>query len=90
MSEEEFPNYDGEHLGSLIISTEADVGDIVPYLVTSHGVYYEVEIVQVVCPACGESFKGTKRDAGGFIAGHQAYHEFENIQDLMLKSMGGV
>ena len=31
----------------------------------------------------------SKRGAGGFVAGHQAYHEFENAQDLMIQGMGG-
>jgi hypothetical protein len=39
---------------------------------------------------CGEEFIGTKRDAGGFIAGHRAYHEHENMSDLIAESMGGV
>lgn len=72
------------------IFSTMQIGDIIPKIITPTGIYYDTEIVQVSCPACGEIFKGTKRDAGGFIAGHQAYHEFENIQDLMLKSMGGV
>lgn len=79
-----------DNVGKLIQAGEVDTGDIIPFVITSTGIHYECEIVQVSCPACGEIFKGTKRDAGGFIAGHQAYHEFENIQDLMLKSMGGV
>ena len=69
---------------------DVEVGDVISAIVTETGIYYDCEVVQVTCPACGESFKGTKRDAGGFIAGHQAYHEFNNIQDLMIKSMGGV
>ena len=38
---------------------------------------------------CIKEFLGTKRHAGGFIAGHQAYHEFENKSDLIMASMGG-
>ena len=72
------------------MNDDREIGDIISKIVTPTGSYYDCEIVQVLCPACAESFRGTKRDAGGFIAGHQAYHEFENIQDLMVKSMGGV
>jgi hypothetical protein len=79
-----------DSVGKLIQAGELDIGDIVPIVITPTGNQYDCEIVQVSCPACGETFKGTKRDAGGFIAGHQAYHEFENIQDLMIKSMGGI
>jgi len=79
-----------DRVGELIQAGELDIGDIVPIVITRTGIQYDCEIVQVSCPACGETFKGTKRDAGGFIAGHQAYHEFENVQDLMIKSMGGI
>ena len=68
----------------------SEIGDIISEIVTQTGVYYDCEIVQISCPACGESFKGIKRDAGGFIAGHQAYHEFENAHDLIITSLGGV
>ena len=68
--------------------TEADVGDILD-LICQDGVYKRAEIVKVFCPACGEEFIGTKRHAGGFIAGHQAFHEFENSQDAIMISMGG-
>ena len=68
--------------------TEADVGEILD-LICQDGVYQRAEIVKVFCPACGEEFIGTKRHAGGFIAGHQAYHEFENQQDVMMMQMGG-
>jgi len=56
---------------------------------TDEGVSIDAEIVRVYCPACGEEFIGTKRGAGGFIAGHEAYHEFVNRQDLIITSMGG-
>tara|TARA_R100000152_G_C6710245_1_gene138013 strand:- start:321 stop:566 length:246 start_codon:yes stop_codon:yes gene_type:complete len=68
--------------------SEADVGDILD-LIAQDGVYKRAEIVKVFCPACGEEFIGTKRHAGGFIAGHQAFHEFENSQDAIMISMGG-
>ena len=45
--------------------------------------------MKVACPACGEDFIGTKKHAGGFIAGHRAFHEFENDMDVMITRMGG-
>ena len=58
--------------------------------ISSDGFYLQAEIVKVVCPACLEHFLGTKRHAGGFIAGHRAYHEFENSQDTIIHQMGGL
>ena len=68
---------------------EADIGTI-QTIGTAEGTCIEAEIVRVHCPACGEEFIGTKRGAGGFVAGHQAYHEFHNAQDLILRALGGV
>jgi len=68
---------------------EEDVGNIVN-VISTDGFYKQAEIVKVVCPACLEEFLGTKRHAGGFIAGHRAYHEFENSMDTMLEQMGGI
>ncbi len=69
--------------------SEEDVGEIMD-VISTDGYYKQAEIVQVSCPACGEEFLGTKRHAGGFIAGHRAYHEFENAQDTIVKQMGGI
>lgn len=68
---------------------EEDVGNIVN-VISTDGFYKQAEIVKVVCPACLEEFLGTKRHAGGFIAGHRAYHEFENSMDTLLEQMGGI
>jgi|TARA_R100001509_G_scaffold92182_1_gene53260 hypothetical protein len=68
---------------------EGDLGEIINVICTD-GYYPQAEIVEVSCPACGEKFLGTKRHAGGFIAGHKAFHEFENSMDLYLDSVGGV
>jgi len=68
---------------------EDDVGKIMS-VISTDGYYLQAEIVRVCCPACGEEFLGTKRHAGGFIAGHRAYHEFENSQDTMVEQMGGI
>ena len=48
------------------------------------------EIVKVTCPHCGEEFLGTKRHAGGFVAGHEAYHRFEHRQDVIAVELGGI
>ena len=68
--------------------TEDDLEKIMDVLCTD-GFYQQAQIVKVTCPACGEAFLGTKRHAGGFIAGHKAYHEFENQIDVMINEMGG-
>ena len=69
--------------------TEEDIGEILT-VISTDGYYKQAQIVRVSCPACSEQFLGTKRHAGGFIAGHRAYHEFENEQDLRVTQMGGV
>jgi len=69
--------------------TEEDIGNITNIIATD-GYYKQATIVKVTCPACGEEFMGTKRHAGGFIAGHKAYHEFENEMDLLVNNLGGV
>ncbi len=68
---------------------EEDVGNIVN-VISTDGFYKQAEIVKVVCPACLEEFLGTKRHAGGFIAGHRTFHKFENSMDTMLEQMGGI
>ena len=68
--------------------TEDDLDKIMT-VISTDGYYLQAEIVKVTCPACGEEFLGTKRHAGGFIAGHQAYHEFQNNQDVLMVQMGG-
>jgi|TARA_R100000278_G_scaffold25460_1_gene23527 hypothetical protein len=68
--------------------TEDDLDKIMT-VISTDGYYLQAEIVKVTCPVCGEEFLGTKRHAGGFIAGHQAYHEFQNNQDALMVQMGG-
>ena len=67
--------------------TEEDLDKIMT-IISTDGYYLQAEIVKVTCPVCGEEFLGTKRHAGGFIAGHQAYHEFQNNQDVLMVQMG--
>ena len=69
--------------------TEEDLDKIMT-IISTDGYYLQAEIVKVTCPACGEEFLGTKRHAGGFIAGHEAYHNFVNSQDLLIQGMGGI
>jgi hypothetical protein len=69
--------------------TEDDIDKVIDVLSTD-GFYPQAAIVKVTCPSCGEAFLGTKRHAGGFVAGHQTYHEFENRFDVMVSDMGGV
>ncbi len=68
--------------------TEDDLDKIMT-VISTDGYYLQAEIVKVTCPVCGEEFLGTKRHAGGFIVGHQAYHEFQNNQDVLMVQMGG-
>ena len=68
--------------------SEEDIGHILTIIATD-GYYKQAEIVRVVCPVCGEEFLGTKRHAGGFVAGHRAYHEFENSIDVIIENLGG-
>ena len=46
--------------------------DEVMNVISTDGYYQQAEIVKVTCPVCGEEFLGTKRHAGGFIAGHRS------------------
>lgn len=69
--------------------TEEDIG-MISNVIATDGYYLQAEIVKVCCPACGEEFLGTKRHAGGFIAGHRAYHDFENSMDVIIENLGGV
>jgi len=79
------------------MSEDSDIHDLseedldkIMTVISTDGYYLQAEIVKVSCPACGEEFLGTKRHAGGFIAGHEAYHNFENSQDTIIASLGGV
>ena len=76
---------DDEEIDNL---TEEDIGQITNIIATD-GYYIQAEIVKVSCPACGEEFMGTERHAGGFIAGHRAFHEFENEMDVIIQKLGG-
>ena len=69
--------------------TEEAIGHI-QNIIATDGYYIQAEIVKVCCPACGEEFLGTKRHAVGFIAGHRAFHEFENSMDVIIENLGGV
>ena len=62
--------------------TEEEIGLIMDVIATD-GYYKQAMIVKVVCPVCFEEFLGTKRHAGGFIAGHRAYHEFDDNSNIL-------
>ena len=47
------------------------------------------EIVQVTCPVCGEEFIGSKREAGGFLSGHEVYHKHELAFAVVIDELGG-
>ena len=47
------------------------------------------EVVQTTCPVCGEEFIGTKREAGGFLSGHEVYHRHEMAMAVVVDEMGG-
>ncbi len=79
----------GEEDSEIDSLIEEDVGNIMN-VISTDGFYLQAEVVKVTCPACLEEFLGTKRHAGGFIAGHRAYHEFENNQDSIVEQMGGI
>ena len=89
MSEEEKKRVKAEDDSEIEGLSEEDIGKYITVIATD-GYYRQAQIVKVSCPACGEEFLGTKRHAGGFIAGHQAYHEFENAQDMRVEQMGGI
>ena len=78
----------GKEDGNIDDLSDEDIGKMID-VISTDGYYMQAEIVKVTCPACGEQFVGTKRHAGGFIAGHRAFHEFENDMDVMITSMGG-
>ena len=69
--------------------TEEDIGKIITIIATD-GYYKQAQIVKVVCPACAEEFLGTKSNAGSFIEGHRAYHDFEGSFDEIIESLGGL
>jgi len=78
------------------MSEDSDIHDLseddldkIMTVISTDGYYLQAEIVKVTCPACGEEFLGTKRHAGGFISGHEAYHNFENEQDTIIAKLGG-
>ena len=61
--------------------TEDDIGEVVQ-ISDNFGTTFEERIVQVFCPICFASFIGPIRHAGGFLAGHQTYHNWESEQAM--------
>jgi hypothetical protein len=56
--------------------THEDIGKIVE-VTASDGTYIDERVVTVHCSVCGASFIGLIRHAGGFLAGHTAFHTWE-------------
>tara|TARA_R100000734_G_C3316012_1_gene108298 strand:+ start:387 stop:605 length:219 start_codon:yes stop_codon:yes gene_type:complete len=56
--------------------TNEDLGKRIDYSDDS-GSYYDERIVEVYCAICSARFLGPIRHAGGFIAGHEAFHAWE-------------
>ena len=66
----------------------SEVGEIAE--IRRDGVYEPAaEVVQTTCPVCGEEFIGTKREAGGFLSGHEVYHRHEMAMAVVVDEMGG-
>ena len=57
--------------------TKDDVGKESEELVDDSGTTLNAKIVHVFCQVCGEEFIGTRRQAGGFLGGHECYHAWE-------------
>ena len=71
---------------------EDDVGSEVDEIIEiqREGVHEPAaEVVQTTCPVCGEEFIGTKREAGGFLSGHEVYHRHEMAMAVVVDEMGG-
>lgn len=63
--------------------TKDDVGKEIEELVDENGTTLNAKIVHVFCQVCGEEFIGTRRQAGGFLGGHQCYHQWELASALI-------
>ena len=55
--------------------TENDIGKIVSYE-TKVGSHLDERIVMVYCQICSAQFIGPIREAGGFIGGHEMFHQW--------------
>ena len=66
--------------------TMEDIGELVE-LTTETGRYIEERVVAVYCVVCGSQFIGIMREAGGFLAGHGAYHKWEYTQQATMEEM---
>lgn len=63
--------------------TKDDVGKEIEELVDENGTTLNAKIVHVFCQVCGEEFIGTRRQAGGFLGGHECYHGWELTSALI-------
>lgn len=63
--------------------TKDDIGKDIEELIDENGTTLHAKIVHVFCQICGEEFIGTRRQAGGFLGGHECYHKWEITQALI-------
>jgi hypothetical protein len=59
--------------------TEKDIGKDIDKIESPQGTTLNLKIVHVYCLVCGEEFIGTRREAGGFLGGHECYHAWEAV-----------
>lgn len=63
--------------------TEKDIGKDLPKIEAANGTTFNAKVVHVYCQVCGEEFIGTRREAGGFLGGHECYHRWEAATALL-------
>lgn len=56
--------------------TEDDMGEVISYT-NDEGTFEDERVVMVFCKVCGAKFIGPIRNAGGFIGGHEMFHQWE-------------
>ena len=59
--------------------TEDDIGKTIEKIEGPNGTTLNLKIVHVYCQVCAEEFIGTRREAGGFLGGHECYHRWEVV-----------
>ena len=66
--------------------TEKDIGKVISYE-TDNGTLRDERIVLVYCQICSAQFIGPIREAGGFLGGHELFHNWEFA--AMIQGEGG-
>ena len=62
---------------SLVIRRRRSYNNYIKSAVSCCTLYGKERIVQVVCGICAGGYIGPIRQAGGFLSGHMAYHDWE-------------